>query len=130
MISDAVNLGSRLESLTKLYGVSILISEKTLLNLEEAYKYNDRFLDRVNVKGKKESVGLFEIFDGDTEEQKGLKKQTQSKFEEAIFLYFQEKFAAAKQIMSEILQINPEDKVAQFYLQRSDKFQNNGRIKD
>ncbi|MCL2925505.1 MAG: ATP-binding protein [Trichodesmium sp. MAG_R04] len=130
VISDAVNLGSRLESLTKLYGVSILISEKTLLNLEEAYKYNYRFLDRVNVKGKKESVGLFEIFDGDPEEQKGLKKQTKSKFEEAIFLYFQEKFAAAKQIMSEILQINPEDKVAQFYLQRSDKFQNNGRIKD
>ena len=129
VISDAVNLGSRLENLTKLYGVNILISEKTLLNLEEAHKYNYRFLDRVNVKGKKEAVGLFEIFDGDPEEQKELKKQTKSKFEEGVFLYFQGNFAAAKQIMIEILQINPADKVAQFYLQRYYESQDNERIK-
>lgn len=130
VISDAVNLGSRLESLTKLYGVNILISENTLLNLEEAYKYNYRFLDKVKVKGKKQAVGLFEIFDGDPEEQKELKKQTKTKFEQAVFLYFQQKFATAKQIMIEILQINPEDKVAQFYIRRFDESKLIEELKD
>lgn len=130
MISDAVNLGSRLESLTKLYGVNILISENTLLNLEEAYKYNYRFLDQVKVKGKKQAVGLFEIFDGDPEEQKELKKQTKTKFEQAVFLYFQQKFATAKQIMIEVLQINPEDKVAQFYIRRFDESKLIEELKD
>ncbi|MGD1807618.1 ATP-binding protein [Dapis sp. BLCC M126] len=129
VISDAVNLGSRLESLTKLYEVDILISENTLFNLEEVDKYNYRFLDRVKVKGKKEAVAVFEIFDGDTEEQKELKKQTKTKFEQAVLLYYQQKFATVKQIMSEILQTNPEDKAVQFYLQRCGKYQFYGGVK-
>lgn len=53
VISDVVNLGFCLESLIKLYGVNILISENILLNLEEVYKYNYCFFDKVKVKGKK-----------------------------------------------------------------------------
>ncbi|NEQ34968.1 MAG: response regulator [Okeania sp. SIO3I5] len=129
VISDAVNLGSRLESLTKLYGVDILISQNTLLELEEADKYNYRFLDRVKVKGKKEPVGVFEIFDGDPEEQKELKQQTKAKFEEAVLLFYQQKLATVQQIMREILQTNPEDKAVQFYLQRCDESWVNGGVK-
>ena len=123
VISDAVNLASRLESLTKLYGVGILISENTLFALEELDKYYYRFLDKVQVKGKKEAVAVFEIFDGDDEIQKELKIQTKTQFEQAVILYYQRKYSEAKQIILDIFQINPEDNAVKLYLKRCRKSQ-------
>lgn len=68
VISDAVNLASRIEGLTKIYGASILISQNTLFDLEQPSQYHFRFLDRVQVKGRQEPVSVFEIFSGDSEE--------------------------------------------------------------
>jgi adenylate cyclase len=57
VMGDAVNLGSRLEGITKLYGVGIVVSESTrALAQDIAY----RELDRVRVKGKDEAVGIYE----------------------------------------------------------------------
>ncbi len=57
VLGDTVNLGSRLEGLTKTYGVSIIASERTVLLARELAF---RELDRVRVKGKKEPVGIYE----------------------------------------------------------------------
>ncbi|NEP80485.1 MAG: adenylate/guanylate cyclase domain-containing protein, partial [Okeania sp. SIO3B3] len=122
-IGDAVNLASRLENLTKFYGANILISQNTLFDLEEFDKYNYRFLDRVQVKGKKEEVAVFEVLDGDAEAQKQLKIQTKTEFEEAVILYYQHKYSAAKEIFLNIFHINPEDKVVKLYLKRCKKSQ-------
>ena len=59
VISDAVNLASRLEGLTKHYGVNIIISEVTKNALKNDYKL--RFLDKVEVRGKKQPVGIYEV---------------------------------------------------------------------
>jgi two-component system sensor histidine kinase ChiS len=56
VISNSVNLASRLEGLTKLYGAGILISEQTLYRLDEPKNYNCRFLGRVRVKGMLNAV--------------------------------------------------------------------------
>ncbi|HEY7753816.1 MAG TPA: adenylate/guanylate cyclase domain-containing protein [Steroidobacteraceae bacterium] len=57
VLGDAVNLGSRLEGLTKTYGVNIIVSERTVA-LAPGLRYRE--LDRVRVKGKKEPVGIYE----------------------------------------------------------------------
>ena len=57
VLGDAVNLGSRLEGLTKLYGVPILVSENTR-NAAPEYAYRE--IDRVRVKGKDVPIGIFE----------------------------------------------------------------------
>ncbi|MFZ2853836.1 MAG: adenylate/guanylate cyclase domain-containing protein [Rhodocyclaceae bacterium] len=57
VMGDAVNLGSRLESITKQYGVGIIVSESTKALVKEMVY---RELDRVRVKGKDEPVGIFE----------------------------------------------------------------------
>ncbi len=57
VIGDAVNLGSRLEGLTKYYGVSLLVGEATRRE-QDGFLY--RFVDRVQVKGKERPVRVYE----------------------------------------------------------------------
>lgn len=56
VIGDAVNLGSRLEGLSKVYGVDIVVSETTR---KAAPDFAWQELDRVRVKGKEQAVGIF-----------------------------------------------------------------------
>jgi adenylate cyclase len=56
VIGDAVNLGSRLEGLSKTYGVDIVVSESTR-KLASQFAWQE--LDRVRVKGKQQAVGIF-----------------------------------------------------------------------
>ncbi|MBW4493242.1 MAG: response regulator [Oscillatoria princeps RMCB-10] len=128
VISDAVNLASRLQDLTKLYGAGIAISAKTLTQLEEPAKYSHRFLGQVQVKGKKEPVPVFEIYEADPPALRKLKQQTRADFQRGVALYQKQQFANAEQIFQEILQINPQDKAAALYLKRSCKFQQYGPL--
>ena len=57
VLGDAVNLGSRLEGLTKNYGVNIIVSETTRVEIPE---FAFRELDLVRVKGKNQPVAIFE----------------------------------------------------------------------
>jgi adenylate cyclase len=61
VIGDAVNLGSRLESLNKQYGTRIIISDATRSHLTGAYTF--RSLGDVIVKGKTKTVAIFEVVD-------------------------------------------------------------------
>jgi len=58
-IGDTVNLASRLEGMTKLYGVSVIISEGTRLALQSPF--HTRELDLVRVKGKSQPVAIHEL---------------------------------------------------------------------
>jgi len=57
VMGDAVNLGSRLEGITKSYGVGILVAEATRAAVRGIVF---REVDRVRVKGKDEPVAIFE----------------------------------------------------------------------
>jgi len=56
VIGDAVNLGSRLEGLSKTYGVDIVVSESTR-KLAPDFAWQE--LDKVRVKGKEQAVAIF-----------------------------------------------------------------------
>lgn len=57
VMGDAVNLGSRLEGLTKAYGVDLIVSEATKSAVNE---FIFKELDLVRVKGKQEPVAIFQ----------------------------------------------------------------------
>ena len=128
VISDAVNLASRVEGLTKLYGVGIVASVQTLCRIDDPQQYKCRFLDRVQVKGKQTPVAVFEIYDGDSDIMIELKAQTQTYFEQGIFFHYQQQFAQAKQMFLRVLQVNKQDKAANFYVERCDTLMKNGVI--
>ncbi|MFA6311888.1 MAG: adenylate/guanylate cyclase domain-containing protein [Sterolibacterium sp.] len=58
VMGDAVNLGSRLEGITKQYGVGIIVGETTREKLKAEFVFRE--LDRVRVKGKAEPIGIYE----------------------------------------------------------------------
>ncbi|HBB36145.1 MAG TPA: hypothetical protein DC064_31315 [Cyanobacteria bacterium UBA9273] len=118
VISDSVNLAARLESLTKDYGVSLLISHHTFQSLHHPVEYAFRVIDRVKVKGKSKMVSVFEIFEADPLTIREAKLLTKPKFEQALFLYNRNNFREAAQLFQDCLDVIPEDKVAQIYLLR------------
>jgi adenylate cyclase len=58
VLGDAVNLGSRLESITKFYGAEILVSESTFAAVREDFVWRE--VDFMQVKGKKEPIHVYE----------------------------------------------------------------------
>jgi class 3 adenylate cyclase len=126
VISDAVNLASRLEGLTKIYGSSIIISQDTLIKINNPEKYNYRFLDIVKVKGKQDAVYIFEVLDGDPDDVKQLKLDTKQDFSDAIKLYKSKDFNEAVKLFTQIYEINKHDKAASVYVERCNKFIKHG----
>ena len=125
VISDSVNLAARIESMTKMYGVSLLISEKVYESLEKKNKYLVRKIDTVIVKGKEKPVTVYEVFNSDTPELRNLKKKLRQNFEEAIDLYYAQDYSAAKKIFEAHLKELSEDKAAAIHLERCKEMLNN-----
>jgi predicted ATPase/class 3 adenylate cyclase/tRNA A-37 threonylcarbamoyl transferase component Bud32 len=126
VISDAVNLASRIEGMTKRYGAALLISENTYAHLNEVSKYAIRTIDRVKVKGKSEPVTVYEVFDADLPVRRELKMKTRDDFEKGLVHYRQKAFIEAIRCFQEVLSRHPDDKAAQIYLGRCQHWQKVG----
>lgn len=119
VISDAVNLASRIEGLTKEFGVPLLISDLTLSSLQNPSAYAIRLIGRVKVKGKSQMVSVFEVFDADPEEVKEGKLVTKATFEEAVSLYNLQNYREAVLGFESCLNLNSMDRAAQLYRERT-----------
>lgn len=118
VIADSVNLASRIEGLTKFYGVTTLITETTKSKLKNINQFNMRFIGLVQVVGKEESVGIYEVFDGDDEKTFDFKKRTTQKFEEGMQFYIQGKLKESHKLFKEIYLENILDKPSEVYLRK------------
>ena len=118
VLGDAVNLGSRVESLTKFYGVKIMTTENTC-RLQK--KFVCRLLDRVRVKGKRNGVALYEVIGRETEitlEKKEEFKQSEA----AIALYAKQEWDAAENAFKTLAAAQPQTILYPLYLERIAQF--------
>lgn len=118
-ISDTVNTASRIESLTKHYKASILLSENTLQQIAHPGNFHLRYLGKVQVKGRHSSIGIYECFGSDDEEQVIKKDETLSLFNEGIHHYLNKSFTGAIKCFLSVTEINTADNTAQFFLDHS-----------
>ena len=118
VISDAVNLASRIEGLTKDYSVPLLISQQTLDRLRNPADYSIRVVDKVQVKGKSQYVVVYEVFDADPPEIRSAKLANLPVYTEAMLLCERRQFREAGKLFEECLRTNPSDQVARIYLKR------------
>lgn len=126
VISDAVNLSSRLEGLTKQFGVSLAISGQTLKKIKNTGSFNSRFLCNVKVKGKEKAVKVYEIFDGDNEQIRNLKQQIKKTYEVGMVHYLNKEFSKAVADFDNCLNIYPGDETSKRYLRLSAQYVVNG----
>ncbi len=122
IISDTVNTASRMEGLTKHYGANIILSEAALDAMKDSSRFSFRFLGRVRVKGKDKAMGIYECFDGDTPECRSLKFKTMGDFRKGMDHFLANEFPKAGSIFDKILRMNPEDKVARYFVSKAAEY--------
>lgn len=109
VIGDGVNLSSRVEGLTKNYGVDILITEFTVAKLTKEFLY--RKIEPVKVKGKDEAVLLYELMPS-TKKSKELKRL----YDKALELYISGNFTEAQRLFSDLVK-NYDDTPSKYFLE-------------
>jgi len=126
VVADAVNLAARIEGLNKMYGSYVSLSDETLFAMEEPDRYRHRFIDKVRVKGREDSVTVYDVFEGDPEGIAGLKEKTKPAFESGLQLYYGKRFSEASVHFNQVLEQNPADLAARIYLKRCATYMVNG----
>jgi adenylate cyclase len=118
VMGDAVNLGSRLEGITKEYKVRIIISQFTRAEIKDDFVVRE--VDWVRVKGKNEPIRIFELMaEGKPSEQFATVVKN---FEEGFQLYLKKDFRTAIAKFEACLQARPEDGPSLVYIERCHDF--------
>lgn len=117
VISDAVNLSSRLQAIAKAFDIGVVISEQCFKSLDDAGQFKYRFIGKVRVKGKAAPVSCFEIFDDTQDSAFELKMKANTFFEQGMLSYYQKEFLDAIYYFKRALEILPRDGAARFYLE-------------
>ncbi len=118
VMGDAVNLGSRLEGLTRTYGVSLIVSETTKDAVPE-FEY--RQLDVVRVKGKDRPVAIFEPL-APIEEMERQRRKDLKRYHAALEQYWRQEWDAAEREFFSLSREYPEDPLPPMYLDRIGHF--------
>ncbi len=121
VLGDTVNLGSRLESLTKLYGVNIIVNADVKDALQE-FEFIE--LDRVRVKGKDKPVTIYEPLGYAIELDKKLKNAARS-FNKALRSYREKNWDTAEREIFSLSQTDPNKLLFKIYLDRIMYYRNN-----
>ncbi len=104
-VGDNVNLASRLEGLNKYYGTSILISQTTAELIGGGFILRE--VDRVQVKGKAQAAGIFEVM-GEGEAAPALTRFLDS-FHQGLALYRERRWPESLAAFAAALEEHPED---------------------
>lgn len=118
VIGDPANTAARTEGLTKLYGASLLVTERTHDRLADPGRYTIREVDFVKAKGKEEAIAIYEVLDGEPPERLAAKLASRESFRAALALYRQGDAVRAREAFAAIAEDAPGDGAANLYVNR------------
>jgi adenylate cyclase len=116
VMGDAVNTASRLEGLTKEYGLDLLIGENVAERVSEVFRL--RTVDLVRVKGKKKPTEVMTVLGPLADVPPEAQEEFLADYEDAILLYRRRQFCAAQARLEGCLKIDPGDRLSALYLDR------------
>lgn len=120
-IGENVNLASRLEGLTKYYGVDTIISRSTRDLVPNGFIC--RPLDRVRVKGTTKPIDIFELVGLESEMPAAAAKSTE--FLSILEKYYNREWESARKMIEEFLVDYPDDTPARHILERTKRYEIN-----
>jgi two-component system sensor histidine kinase ChiS len=118
VISDAVNIAARLESLTKRYRVSLIVSGQVIQGLGKKMTARYRYLDTIKVKGKDRPVTIYEVFEGDPPDLISLKMRTRPLFERGVRAFVEGDVKGALALFYQLWQSGSGDYTVAYYINR------------
>lgn len=118
VISDAVNLASRIEGLTKNYSVEILTTSDTTQKITDPKLANFRIIDKVKVKGKSIAVNAVEFFGHLDSSTASRLNATKSIFEQGVHCFHEKEYGLSLDFFKKVLNIDPQDRIARDYIER------------
>jgi len=121
VMGDAVNIASRLEGLTKDYGVGILVTEN-IVNAAQGFVYRE--VDLCAVKGRTAGIPIFEPI-GKVGEVGETTLAEIDKFHKAMEHYRKQRWDEAQEIWKNLLYAAPDTKLYKLYLKRIDYWRAN-----
>jgi class 3 adenylate cyclase len=124
VIGDAVNLASRLESLTKYYGVGIIVSGDTYDLLDHDI-FESREIDFVAVKGKTQPMIIHEIYQHLDGAELERHRRLCEEFRGAMELYRSRSWNDAVDAFRACREISPNDKTSALYIERCEYYAEN-----
>ena len=129
-IADTVNISSRLEGLTRQYGVRIIVSEDSILDINKPDQFHLRYMGQVLVKGKQKPIKMFECIDGDLEPILKLKMDLQNDFNSGLEHFYKKEFPEASVVFNNIIKQNSEDHAAGYFYKRAARYAADGVPKE
>ncbi|MEO8740212.1 MAG: adenylate/guanylate cyclase domain-containing protein [Casimicrobiaceae bacterium] len=114
VMGDAVNLASRLEDLTKEYGVGILVSDNIVRKVN-GFVYRE--VDKVRVKGKQEGIAIFEPI-GTLGQVGGDSLDEIARFHQALAHFREQSWDEAEALLKRLVAVAPNLKLYRVYLER------------
>jgi len=112
VMGDAVNLGSRLEGITKQYGVGILVGQETRKLVADVLF---REIDKVRVKGKDEPIAIYEPIGIEGQIEKGRLEEVKL-WHAALKLYRAQQWDQAEIQMLNLQRMNPDCHLYEIYV--------------
>jgi predicted ATPase/signal transduction histidine kinase/DNA-binding response OmpR family regulator len=123
VISEAVNVAARMQTLTRRYDTQLLVTERTMAALAAPDAYAHRILDQVTLPGRTEALPVFEIYASDPEDVRAAKDATRPTFEQAVRAFHGRALPEAIRLFTLCRALNPQDRVVDLYLDRCQKIQ-------
>ena len=125
-ISDTVNTASRIESLTKYYKASIILTDSTLQQITHPEDFHLRCLGKVQVKGKQAPVVIHECFSGNSQEEIAKKEKSLPAFNKGMSRYLDKSFSDAIESFNKVISSHPEDRTTEFFIEKARRYIKNG----
>lgn len=121
-IGDAVNLASRVEGMTKMYGVQLLVTGETRKQIGGEDEFYFRFADTVTAKGKNEAVSIWEVICRKIDSLPENFKTMLAIYAEGIEAMQKMDFVLAKEKFQNCMELCPDDRLSQLYFERAEKY--------
>ena len=114
VVSDVVNLCSRIEGLNKLFGTRVLMTKNFMSNLKNSYTF--RYVGTIEFDDITSKLPMFECLDAYSDSKKNVLKKYLNEFESGVRFYEKGDFEKAKQFFSLCVKKDIDNSLAKYYL--------------